>query len=656
MFSEAWLDKPKLAGVCAKISPESASMLEVEFSEEEIWDVVKECEGNKAPKPGGFNLSCYQSCWNVIKLEVVQMMKEFHLNGKLAKAVNSSFITLIPKKECPIGLIDFRPITLVSSVYKILAKVLSRRLRQVLPMIISEVQYGFLSGRCIFDGILIANEVMDWRKKTKSKEFSPHRGLRQGDPLSPFHFNLVTKGLNSLIERAKDLGTIKGAVVGHRELKLSHLQFADDTIIFCEANWEEIMAIKRILRCFELMSGLKINFHKSKVCGIGIEDDLVKAFAKMLNCLTQKLPLNYLGLPLFFLSLFKIPMGIAKLVDRIQSTFLWGGDEYGLEDTVIWKQVVCSKYGQSGGRWSLLTVESRMLSVMWQDIMSLASPNPSLREFFVSNFNIVIENGLRTKFWLDVWLNDQSLSLVFPRLFSLSVENDDSLFDVFQRKSGGEDWNFSFRRLLFAWEEEELQNLVVYLHRAPSLRTQVGDSCTWLAYSSRAFSIVSMWSRMDSSKGSNLRIAKTIWNNIAPPKVQFMTWLAWRDRMKSVVFIFVTKCNLLVLSLADWMQQMEEMVELLKVRVVLWMKSNCNEVKNTVHDIVANLKQMVVAASIDVVMVAAGSIDVVFAAMVIAVMVDAFWMLFFRRCFAGWSSQLNRGVFCHWLSLKDAWL
>lgn len=56
------------------------------------------------------------------------------------------------------------------------------------------------------------------------------------DPLSPFLFNLVAEGLNILLERAKELGLIKGAAVSHSDLKVSHLQFADDTIIFCEAS------------------------------------------------------------------------------------------------------------------------------------------------------------------------------------------------------------------------------------------------------------------------------------------------------------------------------------------------------------------------------------------------------------------------------------
>lgn len=61
----------------------------------------------------------------------------------------------------------------------------------------------------------------------------------------------------------------------------------------------------------------------------------------------------------------------------------------------------------------------RGVSILWKDILSLASSNPSLREFFLSNFKIVIGNGIRTKFWVDVWCNNQSLSFAFPRLFFL---------------------------------------------------------------------------------------------------------------------------------------------------------------------------------------------------------------------------------------------
>lgn len=88
--------------------------------------------------------------------------------SKLVKGINSSFITLVPKKENPVGLADYRPISLVGSLYKILSKVLSSRLKAVLPQIISENQSAFLGGRNTLDGVLVANEVVEgWKKFRK---------------------------------------------------------------------------------------------------------------------------------------------------------------------------------------------------------------------------------------------------------------------------------------------------------------------------------------------------------------------------------------------------------------------------------------------------------------------------------------------------------
>lgn len=228
-----------------------------------------------------------------------------------------------------------------------------------------------------------------------TEEFSPQKGLRQGDPLSPFLFNIAAEGLNVLLKRARVLGLIKGASIGSGNLKLSHLQFADDTILFCDAEWEEIVNVKRILRCFEIMSGLKINFHKSVVCGVGISGDITQAFASKLYCLSKKLPLLYLGLPLganprrkktwqpvvekvkaklalwkrrtlsfagrltliksvldslpgYYISLFKVPKGVAKEIDKWRATFLWGSSEIRRKIHLVnWKLVTLSK--EQGG-------------------------------------------------------------------------------------------------------------------------------------------------------------------------------------------------------------------------------------------------------------------------------------------------------------------
>ena len=125
-----------------------------------------------------------------------------------------------------------------------------------------------------------------------TKEFSPKKGLRQGDPLSPFLFTIVVEGLNLLMIKARELGIIKGASVGQKLEVCTHLQFADDTILFCETNWEEVVSLKRILRCFEVLSGLRINYHKSVVCGVGVSDSFLHRVSEKVNCLSRSLPIK----------------------------------------------------------------------------------------------------------------------------------------------------------------------------------------------------------------------------------------------------------------------------------------------------------------------------------------------------------------------------
>ncbi|XP_028101309.1 uncharacterized protein LOC114300656, partial [Camellia sinensis] len=129
---------------------------------------------------------------------------------------------------------------------------------------------------------------------SSSEEVVPQKGLRQGDPISPFLFIITVEGLDILLSRAKELGLIRGVNIGSEGLNLSHLQFVDDTILFCEADWVEVTNVKRILRCFEVVFGLKINYHKSAISGVGIEEESVVEFASRLNCPCQKLPFKYL--------------------------------------------------------------------------------------------------------------------------------------------------------------------------------------------------------------------------------------------------------------------------------------------------------------------------------------------------------------------------
>lgn len=128
--------------------------------------------------------------------------------------------------------------------------------------------------------------------------FKSYKGVRQGDPLSPLLFNLVADALAEMLTRAKEAGQLVGLVPHLVEGGLTHLQYADDTILFMTNSDSNICTVKFLLFCFEEMSGLKINYQKSEVILVGAESDEAKRVAELLNCKVGTLPITYLGIPI----------------------------------------------------------------------------------------------------------------------------------------------------------------------------------------------------------------------------------------------------------------------------------------------------------------------------------------------------------------------
>jgi hypothetical protein len=272
---------------------------------------------------------------------------EFHRNGRLTKGVNATFIALIPKIDSPQRLNDFRPISLVGCMYKVLAKILANRLRAVIGSVVSDSQTTFVKGKQILDGTLVANEAVDetrrlnkemllfkvdfekaydsvdlnyldtvmhkmnfptlWRKWMSecigtatasvlvngcpTDEFPMERGLRQGDPLSPFLFLLAAEGFNVLMMSIIEAGLFCGYFVGFDSaLCLSHLQFAYDTLIIGEKRWSNVRSIRAVLMIFEQLSGLKVNFNKNLLTGVNVSDSWLYEAALVLNCRVGNFP------------------------------------------------------------------------------------------------------------------------------------------------------------------------------------------------------------------------------------------------------------------------------------------------------------------------------------------------------------------------------
>ena len=236
--------------------------------------------------------------------------------------INRTNIALMPKTNNPQRMTDFRPISLSNVVYKLISKTISKRLKAILPHIITENQSAFTADRLITDKVLVAYEIMHFLKKKRgwndsfmaakldmSKAFDrvewifiervmrkmgfnegwinlvmkcissvsysviindmthgnivPTRGLRHGDSLSLYLFLLCAEGFSAFIHDATRTKQLNGTSIYRGAPKITHLFFANDSLLFCRANGDECNKLKEILGIYEFASGQKINTDKS---------------------------------------------------------------------------------------------------------------------------------------------------------------------------------------------------------------------------------------------------------------------------------------------------------------------------------------------------------------------------------------------------------
>lgn len=238
----------------AIVTEEQNAQLMAQISREEVREAVFDINPHKCPGPDGMNGFFFQQFWDTMGDDLTTMAQEFLRTGKLEEGINKTNICLVPKKLEAKRLVEFRPISLCNVAYKIVSKVLSKRLKSVLPWIITETQAAFVEDRLISDNILIAHELLhalnsnnscsreyiavktdlskafdrvEWsflEKAMRALGFSdawcrtimecvtsvsyqvlingtphgdirPTRGIRQGDPLSPYLFVICTEML-----------------------------------------------------------------------------------------------------------------------------------------------------------------------------------------------------------------------------------------------------------------------------------------------------------------------------------------------------------------------------------------------------------------------------------------------------------------------------
>ena len=272
------------------------------FSREEVELALKQMAPLKAPGPNGMPPIFFQKFWNTVVDDVVEAILSCLNSRTILPGLNHTFISLIPKVKSPEYVTEFRPITLCNILYQLVSKVLANKLRKVLPHIISDFQSAFQSGKALSDNILVAFELLHHMKRRKSGKtrhmalkldmskaydrlewiflqwimekmgfhprwvgwimeciksvtysvlingepkghIVPMRGIRQGNPLSPYLFLLCSEGLNGLIEQAVSDRHIEGFSLCKHDPKISHLFFTNDSLLFCRAWVDDVLKI-----------------------------------------------------------------------------------------------------------------------------------------------------------------------------------------------------------------------------------------------------------------------------------------------------------------------------------------------------------------------------------------------------------------------------
>jgi hypothetical protein len=288
----------------------------------------------------------------MVAKDLLEAVEESRLSGEVIRSLNSTFISLIPKVNGPASFGDFRPIALCNLCYKIIAKIIAKRIRPIMSRTLSEEKLGFLKGRKILDAIGTTQECLHGIKEKKLQAlilkidlkkaydciswdflrltllqcgfglpttkwimgcvttttfdilingeptnfFKSGRGLRQGCPLSPLLFILVMEGLSLALKRSQDEGTLTGIKVSIL-IRILHLLFVDDILIMSKASIDEWQEINRILTVFCSATGLLINVQKTSFLHFGVQqnvlDTLKESFHFNFSDLTEGF--RYLG-------------------------------------------------------------------------------------------------------------------------------------------------------------------------------------------------------------------------------------------------------------------------------------------------------------------------------------------------------------------------
>ncbi|XP_057441172.1 uncharacterized protein LOC130733113 [Lotus japonicus] len=273
-----------------RIDPIQASFYDVE-----VKDAIFGMGPLKALGLDGLQAVFFQSQWQNVGGSVTSFVEQCFVDPSLITRVNDTLLVLIPKVEAPERITQYRPISLCNVIYKMVTKIITNRLRKVMSDLVAPNQCSIVPGRHSYYNIVISQEVFHSMRYLKRKlgwiaikvdlekaydrlkwfqvafnggrspPFNPQRGIRQGDPLSPYLFVLCMKRLAHSIGDAVNAGAWKPIRLSRSGPPISHIFFADDLLHFGEAYVDQMECIMGCLNGFCSASGMKVSIPKTRL-------------------------------------------------------------------------------------------------------------------------------------------------------------------------------------------------------------------------------------------------------------------------------------------------------------------------------------------------------------------------------------------------------
>lgn len=386
--------------------PDSLFMIRP-ISDEEIKTALFGIGNNKAPGSDGFPSKFYKVAWPVIGKDFLIAVHNFFYTSHLSRELNHTLLALIPKSPNAMRVTEYRPISCCNVIYKCITKVIVNRMKESLASLISPCQSAFIPGRRIVDNILMAHELVvgyqrnrgtprcafkidikkaydmvSWEyviNMMKAMGFHPalvrwveelithpsysivingqpegffhgKRGIRQGDPLSPYLFTIVMEGFSRIFRKCMMESSEFGYHEGCQELDLTHLCFADDLFVFTRGDVGSVAVLKRALHIFRMKSGLAPSLEKSDIFFGGVDTNTKVAIREYLGFREGVFPIRYLGVPLSPVRLSNADFQplITKVRNRIHN----------------WK----AKYLSFAGRRQLISSVLQSMQLYWMGV------------------------------------------------------------------------------------------------------------------------------------------------------------------------------------------------------------------------------------------------------------------------------------------------